>query len=404
MKKAHLNTSEVEMRETMTTKVQTSVCTTIQKIDKARDDIKKDKNDRATVEQVLDPRTLIILHKLVQNEKVAKIFGCISTGKEANVYQANGRCKDFTTLEMLKEDEPNLEFAVKIFKTSILVFKDRERYVSGEFRFRKGHCKGNPRKKVKLWAEKEVRNLKRICMSGKIRAPWPYFLKNNVIVMEFVGSNGEAAPRLKDAVLENSHEAAQLYDECVVMMRNLYQDCRLVHGDLSEYNLLYQEKQIWMIDVSQSVEHDHPMALDFLRRDCTVMNDFFRKNGVYVLTTHKLFNYVTDITFDESMQEEMLNNLLKEAQNGYSEGEMQKDKVFEQVYIPRSLMELSHVDIDREQSMGVETFYENLTGLRKVKVAPQEWETVKEIKVEDKAEEGSEKDSDDDSGSSDDDE
>ena len=103
---------------------------------------------------------------------------------------------------MLQEGEPDIEFAVKIFKTSILVFKDRERYVSGEFRFRKGHCKGNPRKKVKLWAEKEVRNLKRIWMSGKIRCPWPYYLKNNVIVMEFIGENGEAAPRLKDAVVE----------------------------------------------------------------------------------------------------------------------------------------------------------------------------------------------------------
>jgi len=127
------------------------------------DAIKKDKNDRATVDQVLDPRTLIILHKLIQNKKIERIYGCVSTGKEANVYLAEGRCKDFSTLEMIAEEEPNLEFAVKIFKTSILVFKDRERYVSGEFRFRKGHCKGNPRKKVKLWAEKEVRNLKRIC-------------------------------------------------------------------------------------------------------------------------------------------------------------------------------------------------------------------------------------------------
>ena len=249
------------------------------------------------------------MHKLVQNAKVEHIYGCISTGKEANVYQATGRCKDFSTLEMLQEGEPDIEFAVKIFKTSILVFKDRERYVSGEFRFRKGHCKGNPRKKVKLWAEKEVRNLKRIWMSGKIRCPWPYYLKNNVIVMEFVGENGEAAPRLKDAVVEMT-DIAELYEECVLMMRNLYQECKLVHGDLSEYNLLYFKKQIWMIDVSQSVEHDHPMALDFLRRDCAVMNDYFRKNNVYVLTTLNLFNFVSDITLMEDKVDETLSNLL----------------------------------------------------------------------------------------------
>jgi RIO kinase 1 len=64
-----------------------------------------------------------------------------------------------------------LEYAIKIYKTSILVFKDRDKYIEGEFRFRKfyhifyiirGHCKSNPRKMIKLWAEKEYRNLKRI--------------------------------------------------------------------------------------------------------------------------------------------------------------------------------------------------------------------------------------------------
>ena len=92
-----------------------------------------------------------------------------------------------------------------------------------------------------------------------------------------------------------------------------------------------------MIDVSQSVEHDHPMALDFLRRDCAVMNDFFRKNKVYVLTTMKLFNYVTDLDITEKAAEKLLSDLLLEAQQGYSEEDTQKDKVFEQVYIPRSL-------------------------------------------------------------------
>ena len=308
----------------MTNSVSTSLQYSLSKIDSMQNAIKKDKNDRATVDQVLDPRTLLVLHKLIQNSKIEKVFGCISTGKEANVYLAEGRCKDFTLLTMIEEDAPNMEFAIKIFKTSILIFKDRERYVSGEFRFRKGHCKGNPRKMVQLWAEKEVRNLKRICQSGKIRAPWPYFLKNNVIVMEFIGRDGVAAPRLKDAVIgtDDVLEIAHLYEECVIMMRNLYQTCKLVHGDLSEYNLLYFDKQIWMIDVSQSVEHDHPMALDFLRRDCMVMNHFFSINKAYVLTTLQLFYFITDINLKENEVEATLNELLKRAQAGYSEDEL----------------------------------------------------------------------------------
>ena len=41
------------------------------------------------------------------------------------------------------------------------------------------------------------------------------------------------------------------------------------------------------------------MALDFLRRDCAVMNDFFKKNKVFVLTTLKLFNFITNITIQK---------------------------------------------------------------------------------------------------------
>lgn len=75
--------------------------------------------------------------------------------------------------------------ALKIYKTSILVFKDRDKYVTGEFRFRRGYSR-NPRKMVRLWAEKEMRNLKRLVAAG-IRAPDPTEVRENVLVMTFVG-------------------------------------------------------------------------------------------------------------------------------------------------------------------------------------------------------------------------
>ena len=149
------------------------------------------RDDRATSEQVLDPRTRLILFKLLNSTFLGEIDGCLSTGKEANVYYAtSGRNDD------------NLEYAVKIFKTSILVFKDRDRYVSGEYRFRNGYCKANPRKMVKLWAEKEMRNLKRLQVMG-LPCPDPYLLKSHVLIMGFIGRNGWCAPRLKDAELTN---------------------------------------------------------------------------------------------------------------------------------------------------------------------------------------------------------
>jgi RIO kinase 1 len=71
------------------------------------------RDDRATSEQVMDPRTRMILFKLLNSKYLSEINGCLSTGKEANVYYAKGG--------------NGQEYAVKIFKTSILVFKDRDR-------------------------------------------------------------------------------------------------------------------------------------------------------------------------------------------------------------------------------------------------------------------------------------
>lgn len=142
---------------------------------KKEDDAKylnKDKADRATVEQVMDPRTKMILFKMLNRDLVFEINGCISTGKEANVYHA-------TT--SLGENR-----AIKIYKTSILVFKDRDRYVSGEYRFRHGYCSSNPRKMVQTWAEKEMRNLKRLVTAG-IPCPEPIQLRSHVLLMTFIG-------------------------------------------------------------------------------------------------------------------------------------------------------------------------------------------------------------------------
>ncbi len=65
---------------------------------------RKDKNDRATVDNVLDPRTLIILHKWVKNGSLSEVNGCISTGKEASVY--HGSRKDLNQAPEEEGEEP----------------------------------------------------------------------------------------------------------------------------------------------------------------------------------------------------------------------------------------------------------------------------------------------------------
>ena len=241
------------------------------------------------------------------------------------------------------------DYAIKVFKTAILVFKDRDKYVSGEFRFRNGYCKSNPRKMVKVWAEKEMRNLRRLRAAG-IPSPEPRLLKLHVLVMDFVGRDGWPAPRLKDAKLKRS-KLASLYLQCVKIMRRMYQVCKLVHADLSEYNLLYSDGGLYVIDVSQSVEHDHPRSLEFLRMDCTNVTSFFSKGGVQTLSPTHLFKFIVNpenSSCDEKIMDECLENLRLQIKDERTAQEEVADNVFMQSFIPRSLTQVH--DHEKEES------------------------------------------------------
>lgn len=316
----------------------------------------KDKQDRATAEQVMDPRTRMILFKLMNRGFVTQINGCISTGKEANVYHATGK--------------DGVHLALKIYKTSILVFKDRDKYVTGEFRFRHGYCKHNPRKMVRTWAEKELRNLSRLDAAG-LPCPKPILLRSHVLLMTFIGDAGWPAPRLKEVELSES-KARELYRDTIILMRRLFHDCKLVHADLSEFNMLYFEGKVFIIDVSQSVEHDHPHALEFLRKDCTNITDFFKKNSVCTMTVKELFDFVVDPSINSDNIDEYLERMSSLSAERNTLGDLTaedlvKDQVFKQTFIPQRLDEVVFYERDiRQVKSGQldELIYSSVTGIK----------------------------------------
>lgn len=324
----------------------------------------KDKSDRATVEQVLDPRTRMILFKMLSRGVICEINGCISTGKEANVYHASTSKGD--------------NRAIKIYKTSILLFKDRDKYVSGEFRFRHGYCKGNPRKMVRTWAEKEMRNLIRLQTAG-IPSPEPLLLRSHVLLMSFIGKDNLPAPLLKNASFSES-KARELYLQVLQNMRKMFQEARLVHADLSEFNMLYHDGDAYIIDVSQSVEHDHPQALEFLRKDCSNVNEFFVKCGVAVMTVRELFDFITDPSITCHNIDQYLEKAMVMSAERTSEQRSNQDRVDEEVfkkaYIPRTLTEVDHYERDvalmktKEEESAISrqsdnVLYQTLAGLKK---------------------------------------
>uniref|UniRef100_M4BSL8 non-specific serine/threonine protein kinase n=1 Tax=Hyaloperonospora arabidopsidis (strain Emoy2) TaxID=559515 RepID=M4BSL8_HYAAE len=247
----------------------------------------------ATTDGVMDERTTLILQKMINRGELDEVHGCVQSGKEAHVYFAMG------TDEATRQP---VQLAVKIFRTTLNEFSNRHEYVTGDRRFDLNFQRKDQRRQIKAWTEKEYRNLRRVARCH-IRAPAPVVCKEHVLVMRFVGADGWPEPTLKEVVADLSPKLqARAYADVLQATRGLYQRARLVHGDLSEYNILFsvQEKRIWLIDFGQTVDRTHPDTEKFLKRDLHTINRLFQRGDlleatvdeVGLLSDEKAYEYV----------------------------------------------------------------------------------------------------------------
>ncbi|WP_290811733.1 serine/threonine-protein kinase Rio1 [Halovivax sp.] len=237
--------------------------------------------DQFKVEQsVFDDATFAALYKLVQDGHVEAFGGPISTGKEANVYHALG--------------PDDTEVAVKVYRINASNFRQMRDYLEGDPRF---EGLGGKKKDVVLaWVKKESANLERARKAG-VRVPRPIAAERNVLVMEYIGGEDGRAKRLGEVHVENPETAYEVMRE---YMRRLY-SAGIIHGDLSEYNVVFHEGQLVVIDLGQSVTVHHPNSRGFLERDCRNVASFFRRQGLEV-TDDELFEFVTDPEPDPSRE------------------------------------------------------------------------------------------------------
>lgn len=224
---------------------------------------RKRSEELEALEEVFDRSTLMRLYRLLNIGRIKRIFGVVKAGKESKVFWAKG--------------VDGNDLAVKIYLTASSEFRrGMMSYIEGDPRFKK--VRRDTRSLIYLWAQKEYRNLSTAYQVG-VKVPRPILVDGNILVMEFIGEDGEPAPLLKEVEMARPKE---VYKEVMRLVAKLYSKAKLVHADLSEYNIMVHHDVPFLIDMSQSVHIKHPSSLLYLRRDVENINRYFRRLGVEV--------------------------------------------------------------------------------------------------------------------------
>lgn len=213
-------------------------------------------------ENVFDHQTKKALMKLSDRKVLKKLYGTIESGKESRVFLA---------------DTPDDErVIVKIYMSQAGSFRDMHKYLRGDKRFR--NVKKDRRSVINEWCKKEYRNLDKA--KDIVNCPETIAYQKNILVMDFIGRDFSPFPKLKDVELENPQIG---YENVINGIERLWKQEEIIHGDLSEYNILITDepKLIW-IDFSQGVHKSHPEASELLKRDIEKVADFFERRGAEV--------------------------------------------------------------------------------------------------------------------------
>lgn len=114
-----------------------------------------EKKEHSTAELAMDKNTRLVIFKLLNAGILTKVNGAISTGKESVIFHGEGH------IDPEDLDSEVVEVALKVFKTTLTEFTQRQQFLHGDRRFERRVGRQHARKLVKLWAEKELANLSR---------------------------------------------------------------------------------------------------------------------------------------------------------------------------------------------------------------------------------------------------
>lgn len=204
---------------------------------------------------------------LIEEGLVDEVLRQLMSGKEAEVYVVR-RAADIRCAKVYKEAEK------RSFRQNVSYTEGRKVKNSRRARAMEKGSRYGRREQEQAWQSAEVDALHRLAAAG-VRVPQPYNFLEGVLLMELVtDANGNAAPRLND--LELSAAQAREYHHTLVRQVVRMLCAGIVHGDLSEYNVLVGSDGPVIIDLPQAIDAaGNNSAGAMLERDIENLSNYF---------------------------------------------------------------------------------------------------------------------------------
>ena len=217
------------------------------------------------------------LQVLIDEGLIDTVVRPLMSGKEAEVYVV--RRGDETLCAKIYKEAHN-----RSFRQAVDYTENRKVKNSRQARAMAKGTKFGRQAQEAAWQSAEVDALYRLAAAG-VRVPQPFNFLEGVLLMELVaGADGDAAPRLNDSVFTEAEALAHhttLIGEVVRML------CAgVIHGDLSEFNILLAADGPVIIDLPQAVDaagNNHAQRM--LLRDVDNLRDFFGRSAPALLNT-----------------------------------------------------------------------------------------------------------------------
>jgi RIO kinase 1 len=215
---------------------------------------------------------------LLEEGLIDEVLSRLMSGKEADVFVV--RCgSEIRCAKVYKEA------AKRSFKQAVLYQEGRKSRSSRRARAMEKGSKFGRAQQEETWHNAEVDALRKLAAAG-VRVPTPFACVDGVLLMELVtDGEGDVAPRLSEVILT---EEQALEDHAALIGYVVKMLCAgIVHGDLSEFNILVDDYGPVIIDLPQAVDAAaNNNAESMLMRDVNKLRDYYSQFAPTLATTH----------------------------------------------------------------------------------------------------------------------